>query len=47
MFELVRLGYLEPWERVKMIAIMTAKKLKIICDDYYGRGVAKGYEFGY
>ena len=30
-----------------MIAIMTAKKLKKICDDYYGRGVAKGYEFGY
>jgi flagellar biosynthesis/type III secretory pathway protein FliH len=30
-----------------MIVIMTAKKLKKICDDYYERGVAKGYEFGY
>jgi hypothetical protein len=30
-----------------MIVIMTAKKLKEICDDCYGRGVAKGYEFGY
>ncbi len=30
-----------------MIIFMTVKKLKKICDDYYGRGVAKGYELGY
>jgi hypothetical protein len=26
---------------------MTVKKFKKICQDYYGRGVAKGYELGY
>lgn len=30
-----------------MIVIMTAKKLKKICDAHYNRGVAKGYELGY
>lgn len=30
-----------------MIVIMTAKKLEKICQDFYDRGVAKGYELGY
>jgi hypothetical protein len=34
-----------------MIVLMTVKKLKKICEDYYNRGVhygaAKGYELGY
>lgn len=30
-----------------MIVIMTVKKFKKICQDCYGRGVAKGYELGY
>ena len=30
-----------------MIVIMTGKKLKKLCQDYYDRGVAKGYELGY
>jgi hypothetical protein len=30
-----------------MIVIMTAKKLKKICQDYYSRGLMKGSELGY
>ena len=30
-----------------MIVFMTVKKLKKICEEYYERGVAKGYELGY
>lgn len=30
-----------------MIVIMTTKKLKKICQEYYTMGVAKGYELGY
>lgn len=29
-----------------MIIIMTATRLKRICDDCYGRGAARGYEAG-
>ena len=34
-------------EGAKMIVIMTTRKLKRICDDYYGRGAAQGYGVGY
>jgi hypothetical protein len=30
-----------------MIVIMTGKKLKKLCQDYYSRGLSKGYELGY
>jgi len=30
-----------------MIYVMTVKKLKKICDDYYHQGLVKGYELGY
>ena len=30
-----------------MIVVMTAKKLKKICEKYYSHGFTKGYELGY
>lgn len=30
-----------------MIVIMTAAKLKRICQDYYSQGITKGYELSY
>jgi len=30
-----------------MIFVMTVKKLKKICDDYFHQGLVKGYELGY